>query len=51
MVKSTIINYYTSIEKSCKVPQKTIEQKLKKLDKYLNKKPSKKEKIKIPIKD
>lgn len=48
---SVIINYYTSIDKSCKIPQKEIEHKLKKLDKYLNKKPSKKDKIRIPIKD
>ena len=48
---SVIINYYTSIDKSCKIPQKDIEKKLKKLDKYLNKRPSKKTKIMIPIKD
>ena len=48
---ATIINYYGTIKASCKVPQEKIEHNLRKLDKYLDKKPVKKEKLEITIKD
>ena len=50
-ITSTIINYYSSIKTSCKVPQTEIDNNLKSLDKYLNKKPKKKKKTKIEIRD
>jgi len=50
-ITATIINYYTSIKVSCKVPQEKIEKELKKLDKFLNKKPTKRKNPKITIKD
>lgn len=51
IVMVTIINYFNSIKTACKVPQKHIEKNLKKLDKYLNKKPKKKKKRMITIRD
>ena len=48
---SVIINYYDSMKQSCKVPQSVIDKNLKKLDKYLNKKPNKKQIKTIEIKD
>ena len=49
-ISSTIINYYSSIQVSCKVPQNVINQNLKKLDTYLNNKTIKKKSKKITIK-
>lgn len=50
-ITATIINYYTTIEISCKISQENIDKNLKKLDKFLDTKP-KKEKIKeIEIRD
>ena len=48
---ATIINYYSSIKVSCKVSQEKIDKNLKKLDKYLDKKPVKKKKELIEIRD
>jgi hypothetical protein len=50
-ITATIINYYTSIEKSCKVSQTDIDKNLKKLDNYLDKKPEKKYEKKIEVRD
>ena len=50
-ISATIINYYDSIQISCKVPQEVIDKNLKKLDKYLNKKPTKKKVEMITVKD
>ena len=48
---ATIINYFNSIKTACKVPQKDIEKGLKKLDRYLKKKPKKRKKRLITIRD
>ena len=48
---SVIVNYFSSIKNACKVSNEKLEKNLKKLDKYLNKKPIKKRKKKIKIKD
>jgi len=50
-ITATIINYYQSIEASCKIPQENIDKNLKKLDKYLNEKPKKMQEKKIIIRD
>ena len=50
-ITATIINFYNTIKIACKVPQKKIEKNFKKLDKYLDKKPVKKQKMEITIKD
>lgn len=50
-ITATIINYYQSIEASCKVSQEQIDKNLKKLDKYLDEKPEKKITKKIQIRD
>jgi hypothetical protein len=50
-ITATIINYFTSIEKSCKLTQPEIDKNLKKLDKYLDTKPIKKNVKKIEIRD
>lgn len=51
IIMATIINYFNSIKTACKVPQKDIEKGLKKLDRYLKKKPKKKKKRLITIRD
>ena len=50
-ITATIINYYGTIKVSCQVDQEKVEKNLRKLDKYLDKKPVKKKAIKIAIKD
>ena len=50
-ITATIINYYQSIEASCKVSQDKIDNNLKKLNKYLDEKPVTKEIKKIQIRD
>ena len=50
-ITATIINYFTSIEKSCKLSQPEIDKNLNKLDKYLDTKPVKKNVKKIEIRD
>ena len=51
IIMVTIINYFNSIKSACKVPQKDIEKNLKKLDRYLKKKPKKKKKRLITIRN
>ena len=50
-ISATIINYYSSINISCKVPQNIIDKNLKELDKYLNKKNKNKTKQKKVVKN
>ena len=50
-ITATIINYYQSIDSSCKLSQVEIDKNLKKLDKYLNTKEKKHNTKKIEIRD
>ena len=51
LITATIINYFKSIEKSCAPTEDQIDINLKKLDKFFNKKETKKIEKKIEIKD
>ena len=48
---STIINYFDSVKEGCQLSHKELEIKMRKLDKYLDKKPKKKTKKVIEIRD
>ena len=45
------MNYFDSVKESCKVSNKELEERIDKLDKYLNKKTKKKKKKMIEVRD
>ena len=51
LITVTIMNYFDSVKESCKVSNKELEERIDKLDKYLNKKTKKKKKKMIEVRD
>tara|TARA_B100001093_G_scaffold517817_1_gene600541 strand:+ start:2502 stop:3032 length:531 start_codon:yes stop_codon:yes gene_type:complete len=51
LITSTIINYFDSVKEGCMMSHNDLEKKMENLDKYLNKKPIKKIKKSIEVRD